>query len=960
MNWEIFTYGGGEFLRLIFNAIATITAGNDYITLLGSVALIGLLWVMVEGAFGRKPLNFQWILIVVLIYNGFMVPKVNVIITDRIDSTQSGVVQNVPLGLAMFAGSSSLIGDWMARTFDTTFSLPGPVSYTQSGMLFAHHLVEASTHFEITDTRTQANLSEFWQNCVFYDILLNRYTWSQIFNSSDTWAFLQSNVSQARSFRYTDSSNNQAIIGCRAAIASGGPLNADITNAITAAESYYGQKLIKDPNPANAAARFAAAMPASFNYLTGMSLSNAQIIRQNALANSMRRGLTQFSGKVGADAAAQDFAIARAEQERRTTYAVLGQLAGRMLPILRNLFEAFIYAIFPIVFVLMMLPTAGAVVLAYLKAVLWIQLWAPLYAILHFAMTFFSRYPAGTALLDDAGGRSLSLATHTGLGQVMSDTSLIAGYLSLSIPMISYLVINRGGAMMASLASRMGQSYEAPVSKGADEATTGNISLGNSAFNNVRWFQHDTSPSYRAGVAETQDPVTGTITRTAAGHESRDVMQSNLPFNVDLASRMSSAYDQRLTESRESAINAALNYSTMVGSSLNDMQRLSTQISSNAGTNDAWNTAEAARFQENLAEVNRISQEYGNSRGYSTNQSAQMLGTASLAAQNPKLLDLVNPVSLRGALEIRGKSDAQIMEDFKDAYKVAQDTNFGSVWQSTVDAGRSAGASIQMSTGSTLAGDVSAGLTEFKKQEESVTATLRESVAWQSAQSRVDEASASITIPGEKAVYDYMIGSEKGIFARPGDTEPRWTPTDVDRIAAGVANGDPYAIQVVNHYADDYVQNRLADIVGVQGAPDRSAVDTAYQGYTSSVPGPDSVRSEATANRAAVRQRGEENEGLSEGRVWSRFGSIQQNTLTRYGDTTGEIADRSSAAESRTAEQETNVRDWVDPDKRTLTADAMDGAGRVLPGANSFSDLKDKASEAIFGGKGARDRNRND
>ena len=265
-----------------------------------------------------------------------------------------------------------------------------------------------------------------------------------------------------------------------------------------------------------------------------------------------------------------------------------------------------------------------------------------------------------------------------------------------------------------------------------------------------------------------------------------------------------------------------------------------------------------------------------------------------------------------------------------------------------------------MSTGSTLAGDVSAGLTEFKKQEESVTATLRESVAWQSAQSRVDEASASITIPGEKAVYDYMIGSEKGIFARPGDTEPRWTPADVDRIAAGVANGDPYAIQVVNHYADDYVQNRLADIVGVQGAPDRSAVDTAYQGYTSSVPGPDSVRSEATANRAAVRQRGEENEGLSEGRVWSRFGSIQQNTLTRYGDTTGEIADRSSAAESRTAEQETNVRDWVDPDKRTLTADAMDGAGRVLPGANSFSDLKDKASEAIFGGKGARDRNRND
>ena len=45
-----------------------------------------------------------------------MVPKADVIVTDRIDATQSGVVSNVPLGLAATAGTFSLVGDWLTRS----------------------------------------------------------------------------------------------------------------------------------------------------------------------------------------------------------------------------------------------------------------------------------------------------------------------------------------------------------------------------------------------------------------------------------------------------------------------------------------------------------------------------------------------------------------------------------------------------------------------------------------------------------------------------------------------------------------------------------------------------------------------------------------------------------------------------------------------------------------------------
>ena len=107
MSWEIFTYGGGEFLRLVFNGVAAITGNGGYLTALKMTALIGLLWVLIEGAFQQRAMNLQWLFGIILIYLAFMVPKVDVIITDRIDPTQSSVVSNVPLGLGMTAGTAS-------------------------------------------------------------------------------------------------------------------------------------------------------------------------------------------------------------------------------------------------------------------------------------------------------------------------------------------------------------------------------------------------------------------------------------------------------------------------------------------------------------------------------------------------------------------------------------------------------------------------------------------------------------------------------------------------------------------------------------------------------------------------------------------------------------------------------------------------------------------------------------
>lgn len=921
MNWEIFSYGNGEFLRLVFNGIAAIVGDGNFITILKISGLMGLLWVLVEAAFRGRAVNLQWLLAVVLVVNVVLVPRTNVIITDRIDVTQSGVVGNVPLGLAMFAGGASKIGDWMTRAFETVFSLPDDIQYHKSGMLFGQYLVEASTRFEITDSRVAGNLAEFWQSCVFYDLLLGLYTWDDLLSATDTLEFLKGHTSQSRSYVHTDASGSRDTVVCR--VGANGVLGTEINATVDSARSYYGRKLVKAPDQAAAVAKFAAAMPISYQYIAGLSMSAEQIIRQNALANSLRRGLTQFAARVDAGAAAQDFALARAEQERRTTFAAMGELAGRTLPLLRGIFESFIYAIFPVVLMLLILPAAAKVALTYLKALLWIQLWAPLYALLHFAMTFFSQFPAQSGLVLPTGYTALSMATHTALGQVMSDVSAVAGYLSLSIPMISYLVINQGGAMMASLAARVAGSYEAPVSKGADEASTGNISLGNTSLGNASWWQQNTSPSFRTGTTTITDPETGvTYTTTGAG-AFMQVPQSDLPFSASIGNAVKSNVQSQLSRSLQAAETQMADYSTNTTAMFNQMERFLHQAGSETTASDTWRHGEGATFRQEHGEVQRLQEEFGRTHGLDKGQTTRLLGSASVG---------VKAFGTGVTAQMTGMNDAALKQHWQDAVKFAQDTQYGQHWQAMEEAARSTAAQVSEKTGDSLAAELAGGLQRQEALRESAQASLQEARGWQESLARIEEQGASFSAEAGMAVRQWAIGREMGMFAGPGmDPGARWTAQEIDRHLARAANGDLHSLGIVQHLADGFIREQGLELAGVAAAPGpedvRAAGEAALAGVRAQGAGIDNV-ADFYARRANVA--GEE-AGVPDGAgVTGRAETIREAADGRRTATADDVeAGRAKVDEGGRPIRE-EARDESDPETRVVTL------GDVAPTANQL------------------------
>jgi hypothetical protein len=95
------------------------------------------------------------------------------------------------------------------------------------------------------------------------------------------------------------------------------------------------------------------------------------------------------------DPAAIMIATARANATASTnsSFLTMGRVAEQALPLVRNVIEAIIYAVFPFVFLLFLLAQGrglGLALKSFVLSLVWIQLWPPLYAILNYVGTLAS------------------------------------------------------------------------------------------------------------------------------------------------------------------------------------------------------------------------------------------------------------------------------------------------------------------------------------------------------------------------------------------------------------------------------------------------------------------------------------------------------------------------------------------------------------------------------------------
>lgn len=860
--WEIYSYGGGDFLRMVFTGIASLFGNDDYMMAMQSVAILGFIgWMFGIAMSGGKGFDIKHLIVIIMVLGIGIVPKKDIIITDRVVPANSAVVGNVPLGLALVASGFSKIGDFFARSFETVFSLPNQVSYTGNGLLFASHLVDESTRFEFTDPRMAGNFTDFWKSCVYYDLLLNKYSWKALTESSDLVTFLKDNTSVTRSFTYEDAGGLKNIVVCKQGLENN--LEPDLVAEINSATNIFGARLVDNEATRTAAVtKFSNSLSISYQYMTGMAMSNAQIIGQNMLANSMRRGLSNFASEADASAAAEDFAMAKAERERMVTFSVMGKLAKKMLPVMQHLFEAFIYAIFPIVMLLLMLPIAGKAAIGYVTALMWINMWAPLYAILHFAVMYYSQDAASAAVVQAGAGfpTGLSIMTNTGLGQVLNDWSAIAGYLSMSIPMIAWMVVSRSGAMMAGLAGKIMQGFESPVSKASDEAASGNINVGNTRYDTHQAFQDNTAPSVMKGGMTMGDGA-GNNTRIGAGGQVySDVAASSAPIDITAGSSVASTARQSLSEASARSEQSSASLASSNAALRSEIDNVVSQTSKQTGTGETSRTAESVAYNQARQNTERVVDEWAARSGVSVSNAkaiAAEINAQASAGGSIGFAELKAGIAARAGVEEKVVSQ----DDFNKVRSFMGSEEYSSALRKEAMAAKELSSTVQINAQDSDMNSFQAAMNNQLQAMEQKMLSVQQTEQAQKAVEYASQVTAQLQSKGLDGFYSWM-SNNKGV----GITEA----SDLVRAAN---SGDVDAKQILSGYTNEYIKSELAAFSANQA--DAIALKTGnFASETNVFAGNDAAQSaiqntdlnaQVTENNGAVQGRGMFNQAYVEG-----------------------------------------------------------------------------------------------
>ena len=608
---EIFTVGGGDYLINVFQAVAAWTGNGGYKSLLQVVMVMGLGLSAITLAFNQDWRAWiNWFLGATLIYSCLMVPRLDVHVTDRLNpSLAPANVSNVPLGLALMASFTSQVGDYLTGSAEVVFGLPGDLNYSKNGMIYGARLYDATRSLRISDPEFAANLDEHFRQCVFYDVLLGRYSMKELAETGDIWATIAP-ASQARAQRFLtrDATSGQVssnIVTCREAYDT---LNAQWAGLVDAMGSLFGRQLYPNQTAALAKAKLFADLPVAYQYLTGVSANATEIFKQTLTINAMSQAMHSMSGTSGTGNV-DVYAQTRADIQTERTYGSIASNAMKWVPLLNVVLTVLFYALFPVLFPLFLLPKTGPVALkGYVTGFFYLAAWGPLFVILHMMLM----YKGAADMSAVTGSNGLSLASFTGMADVNSDIGLLAGYLIASVPFLAGGVAKGAMAISHHATSYLNPSQNA-AEEAAREASTGNVSLGNTSFENssvlTRQFAQGTiAPSFTYGAPQTRTfSETGSMTTSFPDGSYDQIPTSSYPFTPTLGQEFTARLSTMASQARANSETYANVATESTTSAVTKFRELRDQFSRGTSFESATGTSNSDSIQTAFSEVDQAS-----------------------------------------------------------------------------------------------------------------------------------------------------------------------------------------------------------------------------------------------------------------------------------------------------------------------------------------------------------------
>ena len=580
---EIYAIAGGDWLRGNLNAIAAFMGTSTWSTIEKMCIAISVL--IVAGNWVKKHNVMDligWVFSLTLV-SMLVVIRTPVQIIDYSNVAQVYEVDNVPIGLAIPASLTTRVGNALIQSYEMVFALPDSVTYSKTGMLFGSNLVAKSTDFLSQNPQITTLFSDYVQNCVMGDIFLNhKYSFEELLNSPDPYTLIFANPSPLRG---VFDKNNQFQTCEEASRDLKSALALDTQTGGKTWNYYVRQLFGGKPNPD---LLFSQMIGDSYNYFYSSGQSAGQIIRQNVTMNALRSGIQSYAARSGDTASLVNMANTSSLEKQRLAQATMGHQALRTLPLMQTVIMGIMIGMFPIMVMAAMFNMMTLQVLkGYMFALIWLQTWPLLFAILNSAMAYYAKQNGVPVVLSE-------------LSQVQlknSDIATTAGYIAVMIPPLSWGIVKSMGAAFSSAYSHFSSSGLSATSQAASGVVDGNYSFANMQMENVSGYSWGTNSTTSFGQMSRQLANGGMSTQTRDGSMVWDSggAMSKLPVDINVGRQIASAQQQMAREADVQAESALHGYNSSVTSAWNSLQQFGTNKGNSASTTTGADTTESSQ-----------------------------------------------------------------------------------------------------------------------------------------------------------------------------------------------------------------------------------------------------------------------------------------------------------------------------------------------------------------------------
>jgi conjugal transfer mating pair stabilization protein TraG len=773
-QYTVYTFSNSDALSGLFNAVAAMVNANGFSGAIAAAIICGFCAGLLAMVFARDRLaGPRWLLSVTLIMTVLFTPRASVQLVDTVGAQPPVVVDNVPWGLAALAGVTTSMGNTLTRLYETAFqvlppasnaAIPDSMNYSRAGMMFGARAIKASRRLRFTDPVTRSNMANFITNCTVYDIGQGFIDVNQFYRSgADLWA-LMATTNRARFAVYNDGITTDAY-PCPTVYAN---LNARMTSATEEMMTQLGGELFPrarqlDGTVDGALARTLIEPVLSEAYAKakiGTAVaSGALIVRQNAIINSIQEAsfLTSQQSNDPSAALIQQ-ANAQALVQMNAAGVNKFMIATESLPLFRNSVEAIMYAIFPLI-ILLSLVFGGIAAIElwrhYVLVLVWLGLWAPLYAVVNYFATLAGFRNLAAASFNGGVTAFLNPSSANSIYSGSVNAMAITGELALAVPVIASAIVFGLMKMTGSLSGGLASAAKS-ADVGANTASTGNFASGNVNMDKLSLDSQYSSPLMRSTSS-----IYGTQTKEGNQYRFSENTGSASVSVSSLESQAKTATEQS-TQAKQTAQNFERQASESTAASLN--QALAASRSSSSGTTSgigsrAGETSSAARQMQSMDKiVNNVAKELG----ISDAAAARALTEGSLG-----LMEFGMGAKQVGSLV----SENKLSETYKQANASMKEAGISSINGVVRDYAQSEEFRRFGQTNNESARRIESGLQKSQSLSQSARASYAESEQYSRAAANMQTVMDSGTTNWQKDFNDY-------VYKRTGDDIGRLSVTE--------------------------------------------------------------------------------------------------------------------------------------------------------------------------------------